>query len=234
MGAINGHHGLLIAGGSSFPADPYFSSVSALHHFEVAFDGSNQTTDVKGKVWTRNNSNPKISTGWSKNGNSSLLFDVGGGYVSTPAHADFAFGSADYCIECFPNASSMSNDRCLIDTRDASTTGIALYTSTSANAGKISVANNSAVIATSSGTFTPSGQHLALYKLSGTVYVAVGGTIVITVADSRTLGTCPIRLGADYTGGALTSGYMDDLRITKGQARYGSSNFTPPAGFADF
>lgn len=82
-------------------------------------------------------------------------------------------------------------------------------------------------------------QHVAWTRSSGTLRTFIDGTISSTTAFTRDLtATSPVSVGYSpgYGGGAgyFLNGYVDDLRITKGVARY-TANFAPPsAPFADF
>jgi len=69
--------------------------------------------------------------------------------------------------------------------------------------------------------------HVALVRVSGTVTLYVNGT---AVGSGSAPGNCTgtnLVIGGYYSTGYLYNGYLDDLRITKGVARY-TANFTPP------
>jgi hypothetical protein len=72
--------------------------------------------------------------------------------------------------------------------------------------------------------------HIAIARSSGSTKMFVNGTQVgSTYSDTQDYTASNIVIGADsYTLGADPfNGFIDDLRITKGVARY-TSNFTPP------
>jgi hypothetical protein len=73
--------------------------------------------------------------------------------------------------------------------------------------------------------------HVAVVRNNGTLTIYQGGTSVASVSDSNNYSEVnPLLIGYEpvfpSTNGAFY-GYMDDIRITKGLARY-TANFTPP------
>jgi hypothetical protein len=71
--------------------------------------------------------------------------------------------------------------------------------------------------------------HLAITRRSGAVTLWQDGVSVGSGNVTRDYPVGPIVVGTfDRTGGsAFFQGYIDDLRVTKGVARY-TANFTPP------
>jgi hypothetical protein len=71
--------------------------------------------------------------------------------------------------------------------------------------------------------------HIAITRASGTNRMFFDGVLQGSVTSDSTNYTAPnnMQIGTSSTYGDF-SGYLDDLRITKGYARY-TSNFTPPA-----
>jgi hypothetical protein len=92
--------------------------------------------------------------------------------------------------------------------------------------------NNTAVVLSSS-SWTPSTgtwYHIAICRASGTYRFFVNGTVTGSGSDSTnisyTLGNL-FYIGSTNDQQLQLNGYMDDLRITKGYARY-TANFTAP------
>ena len=75
-------------------------------------------------------------------------------------------------------------------------------------------------------------QHLAIVKdadTSTTTMYFNGTAASTTYSDTRNYGASqPVQIGKDDTTSNYFGGYMQDLRITKGKARY-TSNFTVPS-----
>lgn len=214
--------------------DPHWANVVLLLHF----DGTNGSTTItdnssSGKTPDLVAGNTQISTAQSKFGGSSVIFDGAGDYVRYASHADFGFGAGDYTVEGFIYQADANIDRCLFETRTAVNVGIGIYSGVNAanQQNRLIVSSNSATLAGASTTaITPfTWTHWAVTRSSGTLFGFLNGVQVWTVADARTYAsasTCFI--GSNYVPGQYQNGYVDELRVTKGVARY-TSGFTPPS-----
>jgi hypothetical protein len=74
--------------------------------------------------------------------------------------------------------------------------------------------------------------HVAVVRQSGATKIYINGVSSGTPTDTGAAlinGAVPLHIGAAFeTGVNSFNGYIDDLRITKGIARY-TANFTPPS-----
>ena len=162
-----------------------------------------------------------------------MFFDGVNDYVETTGSSDFAFGTGDFTIEgwyYFLNIPS-GNDLILVDTRpnnDGTTTAFSFSTDTT-NGVKIYSGSSYALGGSLS---TNTWHHIALVRDSGTLYAYIDGVptgTTQTYTNNLTTNGTP-RLGATAGGThARLNGYVFDVRITKGTARY-TSSFTAPSG----
>lgn len=205
--------------------DAYFSNVSLLLHFNGA-NGSTTFTDTSGTPKTPTVAgDAKISTAQSKFGGASGIFDGTGDYVDFAGFS--ALGTGDFTAEAFVRVASASSFLTVLDTRVGGATGVALYVGGSGLS--MSLANNSTVTISPSSSLAPINvfYHLAIARESGTIRAFVGGALVGSVSDTRSLTGNTIRVGTSSSGSQGFAGHIDELRITAGVARY-TANFTPP------
>jgi len=199
--------------------------------------------DKSGKVVAETVGDAKVSTSVKKYGSSSMYFDGSGDYLTFPSNPQYAFGTGDFTVECWVNSADVSTaQKGFIQTSDAvgglSTgyaTGITFLFGARQN-GSGAASLSGAVLANIAGTNIGSSAavvtantwtHLALVRASGTVTIYVDG---VSVGSGTAAGNCSgtnLVVGGYYSTGYLYNGYIDDLRITRGYARY-TANFTPP------
>lgn len=169
--------------------------------------------------------NAQVSSVQSKFGGSSILLDGTGDYLSVTTKSDFAFGTGDFTVEGWFYHSVVNQYSIALD----------IGTFGGGNSAAFMVSDNGAARIYSGGSFgakttTPgTWQHIAWVRLNGvlTIYVAgVGSTPVSFPNDLTSIST--VTVGALGSGAQYAyAGYIDDLRVTKGAARY-TANFTPP------
>jgi hypothetical protein len=222
------------------PVDPDYANVSLLLHMDGA-NGSTAFTDLSPSPKAVSVfGNAQISTAQSVFGGASAYFDGAGDYITVPYTADFAVGSGDFTFELWvyrtgvnANGSRLWNSNGdVYHEFDMSIDGsgvLGCYGTTTGSSWNAWAAASIATITANQWV------HIALVRNGGTVTVYLNG--VGTVLTSS-LGASVLVTGA---GGATTRsiggqgtgpdralmGYIDEVRFTKGVARY-TTNFTPP------
>jgi hypothetical protein len=223
--------GFLGSVNSSFVFDPNFANVSLLLHGDGT-NGSQTIIDSSPSPKTITAvGNAQISTAQSKFGGASIAFDGNGDYLTTSMlSADNALGTTNFTIEFWLRLNSTAPSlTSLVDYRPAGTQGAypALYL---ANASIRYYVNTGDRIVGSDLSINV-WYHVVLCKASSNTRLFVDGVQVgSTYSDAvNYLGSNNrpyVGVFSDSLTGSL-NGYIDDLRITKGIARY-TANFTPP------
>lgn len=221
-----------VIGGYSYSTgnDPLAASVVYGNSFNVNFlDESGYWNQVsKTLIVTQNGSTPPvISTADKKYGTGSYFANANGAYTqftSTNDSAALSFGTGDFCIEGW-----------FKDIQGFSARGL-FYIAANANLDLIMNASNFLTVSSinlNSNTVWPGGWvHVALTRQNGLFRLFQNGVLVgsVTPTARNFTGNFTFRLGyANPLSPYYWYGYIDDLRITKGAARY-TANFTPPTG----
>jgi len=172
---------------------------------------------------------------FQQNTGKSLYFDGNGDYIKSDiaSRYQYAFGSGDFTIEMCVYFNDVTTLAILYDHRNG---GNGSYPTLYVNSGLLYYYANSTDLITKSVAI---GQwyHVAVTRSSGTTRLFVNGTTAGTsavngVSDAlvylNEVNRPVIASSGMSIGTAFFSGYIKDLRVTKGVARY-TSTFTPPA-----
>ena len=168
----------------------------------------------------------KISTTQSKFGGSSMYFDGTGDYLLIPSNPVFAFGSGDYTVECWIYSQSTAQQVLFASGGTGANNFYFSFVPTSSFIG-VGTQNVWILQATGLTLSTSVWYHVAASRSSGTLRLFLNGTQVASGADSTVwIQGGYTAIGSNAQGTQYTNGYIDDLRITKGVARY-TATFTP-------
>jgi len=92
---------------------------------------------------------------------------------------------------------------------------------------KFSIVGGNTVIATTT-ILVNNWYHIAIVQSAGTIKLYINGTLGSSITGSLMVnGTNSLRIGATASGTNLLTGYVEEVRISKGIARW-TSNFTTP------
>ena len=178
--------------------------------------------------------NAQISTSVKKYGTGSISFNGSTDKLVSPYFPWMDFGTGNFTIEMWiyfnVALSSQTNNAGIVTYRSAS------LENTSLNLRCLTTNNIAIQLGGTSSSFawTPSATtwyHLALSRSGSNLYMFVNGTQQGSTATNS--GNVAFETGYVFTVGGnpaasvFLNGYIDDLRITKGYARY-TSNFTAP------
>lgn len=247
LGLQLGMGNLVTRSASGGGGDPFSGYVVSLLHFD-GVDGSTTHTDVMGIPWTAWGG-PTITTAESKFGGACAYFDGSNDFLYNSTNPPaFTFGSGEFCIELwarFPTTTGFDafhskwldsgSNRSYIFGRNG--TAIVFYVSTAGTGTDYSVASATGVVTTNT------WYHIAVSRQNNTSVgfdtfrIFVDGSIVATtdvpVGTAIHNPSAWVMIGDNNTGSQDYTGYMDELRVTKGVARY-TGAFTPPtAPFPD-
>ena len=179
------------------------------------------------------NANAQIDTAQSKFGGASGLFDGAGDSVTTPDSADWDFGSNPFTIDFW--------------VRHAATTSIDYVYSWSSSSGwimgyakgatlKLRIYDDGSIAVQSSATWEPvvdTWYHVAFVRNGNNFYMFIDGVQLGTTQDVTGItfdghASAALAVGGDNGNLGTFNGWMDEVRISKGIARW-TSDFTPPA-----
>lgn len=177
--------------------------------------------------------NAQISTSVYKYGTGSLYFDGTGDYLSTRSTPNLSFGSGDFTIECWVYASSLGSYNAVVaqwpDNGGSVNNQYTLET-VGSNMEFYVCSGTTVYGPTTLGTITTGVWiHYAVCRSGNTLYPFKNGVLGTTTSLTQTLNspTSAITVGGQVAGAGYWNGYIDDLRLTKGYARY-TATFTPP------
>ena len=233
---------IVLAKGQPVPNDPYLytNTVLLLHG-----DGTNGSTTILDSSKVAGSpktvtavGNAQISTAQSKFGGASIAFDGSGDYLNIPSGVGFQFGTGDFTIETWLFTRSLSTFQVILDTRPAEGNGAYVFLGLNYTSGELVYYVNTAerIITTTSAIAANTWTHIAVSRLGTSTKLFVSGVQVGSWTDptdylisSPRIGQSKFALFPD-----TFNGYIDDLRITKGIARYTANFSVPTAPFPDF
>ena len=174
------------------------------------------------------NGNAKISDERPRFGGTSSYFDGNGDYLVLPDSEDWNFGTGDFTIEFWVLRTGVSKyEGILGENAESWNSGVPVIVIFDT---KILITEGEFDKKTQASTsFNPNTwYHVAFSRGGGFMRLFVNGKLEGFAADTYEYDFNEMRIGrynvgTDYDFG----GYLDDLRITKGAARY-TSNFDPP------
>ena len=215
------------------PFDPHIKAVTLLLHA----DGLQGSTVVPDDSTYHRSVSPyggaQLGTAQSKFGSASITLNGTTAYLTAPSSSDFDF-AGDFCVEAWIKPTTVAGTRLIVNRQQSGTS--AAFQFRFDNGVLQGILRNTAgnIVGAGGGTITAGvWQHVAFCRSGSAMALYIGGNVVGTASSSISAAPSaarPLILGG-YDDGAATccffAGYIDDLRVTSGIARY-TSSFTPP------
>jgi len=182
-------------------------------------------------------SDTSLSTEYSRFGNTAGVFNNEiGQYItanaSSPDLDKISINANSFTVEFFMNFSNLDNPiGVMVDTRAnvASANGLVVFRSGS----NLCVGSNTNVAIISTGILpftTNEWEYITVQGNGGNIYAYMNGQLVGTANIAFDYTDHNLTLGADVAGGNVSTGYMDEIRLTTQHNRYvpGIINITVP------
>lgn len=178
-----------------------------------------------------------LSSVTTKYGTASLAFNGTNAAALTTDSTLFEFGSGDFTIDMWVNTAQTTQYATLVS-RSPAAWGTGMWTlviNNTASSGSVAFwawnQSTATAVVETAGASVIDGlwHHVALVRFGNVLTIYIDGLIRGTAAMTATIADIaagPV-IGGDTFAGRFFNGYIDDLRITKGVARY-KGNFQPP------
>jgi hypothetical protein len=227
----------IIKGAAAYTANtsPPTAPVSSIANTTLLLSGSNSgIIDYTSRNSLETVGNVRLRSDIVKYGNASLFFDGTGDYVVSPYSPNLNFDAGNFTVEFWMNPSDVNASyKGIVGKPDLSESrkGWALFQN--GNTIRYFTNSSSESITTSSCLTAGAWTHIALVKNGSTTTIYANGTSVGTETNiGYTEALKGVAVGemnptVGWNNTFSYTGYIDDLRITKGVARY-TSNFTAP------
>jgi hypothetical protein len=171
--------------------------------------------------------NAQISTAQSKFGGSSIYLDGTGDVLLARNNTLYGFGTGDFTIETWVYIVSGTSFGCVVGGPSGGSTWYLEYSS---NRGFYFYDGTTALNGSAS-LVTATWKHLAVSRSGTTLRMFVDGALTATHTTSSNIPSVLLAIGAYNDNTFNINGYVDDLRITKGYARYTAAFTAPTAAF---
>lgn len=222
---------------------PPTSPLTAISNTQLLLTGTNGgIIDQSGRSNLTTVGSATVSTSTYKYGTGSMSFNGSTSGLLAPTSPLFAFGSGDFTIELwyYPTSTSGTNPNIMCNNSGSGSFVSGQWSlhaphATYANKYSLWVASNStssALLVSATSISTNTWTHIAITKSGSNWKLFLNGTSDATATyagglDSGTSNPQYIGYQPSVDSGRYITGYIDDLRFTKGYARY-TANFTAP------
>ena len=160
----------------------------------------------------------------------SMYFDGAGDYITIENSEAYGFGTGSWTFEVWLYCTRTGVSNAIFDTRVGTGTETGSFGIGMLSTGQVQMFSGGVLYKPAETLSFNAWQHLAIVKNASTNTTTMyfnGTAAATTYSDTRDYGSSqPVQIAKDdwvnYFGG-----YMQDLRVTKGLARY-TANFTPP------
>jgi hypothetical protein len=213
---------------------PFDSYTKLLSHFNGT-NGQNTYTAETGQTITFVGT-AQLSTAQKKFGTASLAIDGDSDYVTVPDSEDWDFGTGDFTIDFWIRFNSVATTQVIVYQSLTTLLGDEQYIVWDSVSNKIYcfdyLGDYGGYFSTPWSPSINTWYHIAWVRNGSTCFIFING-VAQSVTTVQPFGTMhnfnsTLTIGrTDRGAGNYVNGYIDELRISKGIARW-TANFTPP------
>jgi hypothetical protein len=160
-----------------------------------------------------------------------MEFDGTGDYLTAPDSPDWYFGTGNFTLEFWYRPSALTLHMLVQQAVNDLNRWILYFSATTGMSFDVASGGSTLIACrqgATTGWSTSTWYHVAVVRNGNNFAIYRDGTSIATLTDSDAIPDYAARLyigGSPIAGDVSLNGYIDDLRITKGVARY-TANFT--------
>ena len=196
-------------------------------------DGSTTFVDLSnGSHTITANGDAQHKIAQKKFGASSMYFDGTGDYLSIPDSSDWTFGTEDFTIDMWIYPTSVNVGGYNENWMGAGTNQYIAF-GINSSGGMIFYTGAGSWVSTEAATSdvitNNNWQHVAVSRAGGIVYLFRNGVLITSRTQADSINPLNIEIARGGSSSDIYTGYIDEVRVSKGIARW-TENFSPPSG----